>query len=50
LHTAKIFSNFAIGKRESWKTQEKHHEKPANNNCINNLRLKNYGRKILGGG
>ena len=38
------------GKQKSWITREKHHEKPANDNCTNNFRLtKNYGRKILSG-
>jgi hypothetical protein len=36
---------------ESWITNEKHHEKPANNVFIKPLKLKvNYGRKILSGG
>ena len=36
---------------ESWITNEKHHEKPANNVFNKPLKLKvNYGRKILSGG
>ena len=35
----------------SWITNEKHHEKPANNVFYKPLKLKvNYGRKILSGG
>ena len=36
---------------ESWITNEKHHEKPANNVFYKPLKLKgNYGRKLLSGG